>query len=191
MFDPTKTLSIQLIREQGDVSFICPWPTDEQLTERSRTRKILGGGASDAAIEEADAKNRKNDLDWLKKLAPESVDIDEYEASYVCAQMLNVDVIDVSRVAGQIEMTLETPFGAIPVAVRIPSRPAIAEYERTVIAKRDVRGVREITMRLEAGAKLYDAIAEGPKVLPVIYKVAVCGAVVNYLDNLRGATVNP
>lgn len=191
MFDPTKTLNIHLVRSEGDVSFVCAWPTDEQLIERSRARKILGSGASEAAIEESEARHRKNDLDWLKKLAPESVEIDEYEASYVCSQMLHVDVSEVTRVAGRLEMTLETPFGEIPVCVRIPSRPAIAEYERTVIAKKDVRGVREITMRLEAGAKLYDSIAEGNPLLPVIYKVAVCGAVVNYIDNLRGATVNP
>ncbi len=191
MFDSTKTIQINLIRPDGDVSFVCPWPTDEQLIERSRHRKILGGNVSETAIEDNDAKNRAADAAWLKQLAPEAIDIDPYEAADICGELLAVETSNPVRVAGRIEVALSTIFGEIPVVVRIPARPAIAEYERTVVAKRDVRGLREITMRLEAGGRLYDAIAESPKALPVIYKVAVCGAVVNYLESLRTATVNP
>ena len=191
MFDPTKTIQINLIRPGGDVSFVCPWPTDEQLIERSRNRRILGGAVSEAAIEDNELRNRAQDLAWLKQLSPDAVEIDDYEASDVCAELLSVEAGVPSRVAGRIEVSLSTVFGEIPVVLRIPARSAIAEYEKTIIAKRDVRGVREITMRLEAGAKLYDAIVDSPQVLPIIYKVAACGAVVNYLESLRSATVNP
>ena len=159
--------------------------------ERSRSRKILGGAVSESAIDDNDAKNRDADLAWLKQLAPSAVEVDAYEALDICSELLAVETNTPTRVAGRIEVTLSTVFGEIPVTVRIPARPAIAEYEKTVLAKREVRGVREISMRLEAGAKLFDAIAETPKVLPVIYKVAVCGAVVNYIETLRSATVNP
>jgi len=191
MFDPSKTIQINLIRPDADVSFVCPWPTDEQLIERSKARKIIGGAVAESVMEENAAKNRAGDLAWLKQLAPEAVDVDEYEANDICAELLACEAGLPTRVAGRIELNLSTVFGEIPIVVRIPARPAIAEYERTVLARRDVRGVREVTMRLEAGAKLYDQICESPKLLPVIYKVAVCGAVVNYLETLRSATVNP
>lgn len=191
MFELAKTIQVNLIRPEGDVAFVCPWPSDEQLIERSRGRKIIGGAVSEAVLEDNAARNRAGDLVWLKQLAPESVEIDEYEASDICGELLACEASAPVRVAGRIELTLATVFGEIPVTVRIPSRPAIAEYERTVLAKRDVRGIREIVMRLEAGAKLFDGICEAPQGLPVIYKVAVCGAVVNYIETLRSATVNP
>lgn len=191
MFDPTKTIRIQLIRATGDVFFVCPWPSDSQLIERSKARKIIAGAVSDSAVEDQAAKHRIGDLAWLKALAPEAVEIDEYEAADIVEQLLACEASRPSRAGGSIEMELATVFGDIPVSVRIPTRPQIATYERDVMIRRENRGVREISMRLEAGSRLYDAIANEITPLPVIYKVAVCGAVVNYLDSLKAATVNP
>jgi hypothetical protein len=190
VFDPSKIVQITLLRPSGDVVFETPWPSDEKLMERAKARKILGSGTSEAQVEEQLARNRQADLAWLRQLAPAAVEIDEHEAALICEQLLGCEARTPERVAGNIEMTLDSIFGAIEVSVSVPTQVQLAKYQRGILARREVRGVREVTLRLEAGAELYAAIKRTDVILPVTYQVAVCGAVVLYMEALTAASVS-
>jgi hypothetical protein len=190
MFIPNSVISIRLVRPDGDRLVAYPWPSDEQLIERGRSRRQKTGAVSEEEMQEEQARLRAYDLQWLNALAPQEVELNEYEAVDVCDQMLQVAAGDVRRVGNAVEVELDTVFGAIELRARIPSRPRIARYANEVVQRRTVRGVTTISIDLAAAAALFDEICE-ERQLPVIYKAALCGAVLSYLDGLKTAVVNP
>jgi hypothetical protein len=183
-FDTSKQISIKINSPEGMKEITLRFPTDEELCDRQRKRKViskdLGRGMSQSKVPNAEAI----DGELLKKIRVDDglVQVDDYEAVFVIDQILSADVDDVQSEGGTFRIFLRVPGGEITQHVMaMPGARDVVKYGRDFVSAIDgPYGQQIITVNLAASKDYYDRLAKEASgyvgAIPIHHKAEVIKA---------------
>ena len=167
MFDLKADLGIRLLSPDGDKKVSASFPSDADVIEWRRKKKIHQKDLGRRSFTMEPSKPEAIDLALATKMlrTPEgetTVEIDEAEAFHIINQVLACDVTENPEREGSvfvIRMKVVDRFKTVHV-LRVPSMRDMMEYERNRnIVTFGQYGKQEIRINYRAAADLYDKVA--------------------------------
>lgn len=191
VFDAAVQFDLKLRAPGGVKTVRVRFPSDAEWIEHQRQRKVfvrnLGRGRSETTVpgaEEADAA-------LIGKIHESGdVEVDPYEAGQIVDRLQEGRVDDVISEGDDYRVRLRVfPGVIVSVVLGVPSARELFEYKRNFFRAVDMpHGKQEITIRLDAGAKLFDKLLKGSEgyvaAVPIIHKAAVLKAVVEAVESV-------
>ena len=184
VFDAAKQIKIRLNTPEGAKEVELRFPSDEELCERQRKRKVisknLGRGMSQSKVPNAEVIEGE----FLRKLRVDknAVEIDDYEATFIVDQILEANVDDIQPEADGYRVFLRVPGGVVTEHLtKMPTAKQIVQYGRKFIEFLDgPLGQRIMTVNLAASGELYAEIHKESKgyagTIPIHHKAEVIKA---------------
>jgi hypothetical protein len=184
-FDIKKQITIKINTAEGVKEISLRFPTDEELCDRQRKRKViskdLGRGMSQSKVPNAEAI----DGELLKKIRVDDgvVQVDDYEAVFVIDQILSADVDDIQSEDNGYRVFLRVPGGTITEhLMQMPGARDVVKYGREFVSALDgPYGQQIITVNLSASKDYYSRLAKQSKgyvgEIPIHHKAEVIKAI--------------
>lgn len=176
-------IKVNLLSDTGTRVIELDFPSDEQWTRRLRARKIqtkeLGRGESRQTIigDEIDAT-------LLQEISGET--LDEADATTIMNNLGRVDVEDVEREGSKFKVTLRVVGGRmIECEIDRPSSLHLKRFRNAYAHSVNLpHNKSEVRTNPAVAAELFDEIAKQHAEIPIIYKIAALGAVIQEIDRI-------
>jgi hypothetical protein len=190
MFDANQTIAMNLRTPEGLKSVRVRFPTDEELIERQKKRKVivkqLGRGVSETTIPdsaEADAAL----LAKIRVSEENAPDVDAFEASRIIEQLSQAEVDDVVPEGDGFRVTMRVLGGTVTHVLRMPSAKDMFEYRRGFARVLDLPYNRqELIINLAPAAALFKKLIESSEgyagEIPIIHQAVAVKAAIDALD---------
>jgi hypothetical protein len=168
------------------------YPTDEEWSARSRSRKIiirrLGRGMSETVPPEPG----EADVKLYKTIALNGApDMTPAEASKVLEALSVADVYDVSIDGGEAAVEMSVMTGRAIHHMKIPTADQVLSFRRSAFRLIDLPfNQQELRTTADAGARLYDQCGgrseDYANGIPALHKDAAIRAVIEHIDRALG-----
>ena len=179
-----KAIQINLQRPDQDVLIPVRFPTDAELLERQgKRRTTIRNFRKEATVTNEGIDD--GNLDLLKKIMTNPVEVDKFEATKIVDGLLEAEVTEVESQSNGVLVTLETAvFGILEFQCRKPSAEEQLRFSRESSSVRllPIGSGQTVKINLRAGEQLFDAICEGAKSSTnILFKHIVATAVDSFL----------
>jgi len=187
MFDTTKQFCLQGIQVgEGFADVTVRWPSDQELEERARGRKILikrlGRGITETTIDSLGIDVQVYEAIKLNGAAP----LTPAEANKFMDLLLTSDVTDVEIDSNEADVTLTTINGETLHHLRIPTADQVLKLNRSARMLSMPYNVQQLKIGVLAAAEIYDQQHGSSKdyagAIPANHKDAVVRAVIEHID---------
>lgn len=194
LFDTNALFKFPITLPEGKKLVTLKFPTDQQICDRQRARKItiIQYGANETETKSPESPDE--DLKLLQELIqpPIVTCLDGYDAGRIIESITGCSALDPAEDGIAYKVQLLTYGGLITThKVGIPSGAQKARFNRFFTSTREQGKIQKITINLDAGSDLYAALsgsAEGYAAeIPVTHKVAVVKAVIDKCEAGDGA----
>lgn len=188
VFDIERRVEIKLQSSEGVRAVTVRFPSDDELIDRARRRKIIikqiGRGTSETIVPEAE------DVDdaLLGKIREgEGPELDAYEAAQVIEQLAACDVDDVLPDAEGFKVVLRVPGATTAVILRMPTAKEIFHYKRGFARVLDLPyNKQSLIINLPAAGDLYAALVKRTEnyagAVPINHQAVAVKATVDALE---------
>lgn len=192
LFDQTRPIQIKLQTPEGVKTIDLRFPTDDELGDRQRRRKIIIKSIGRGMTETTVLDSEEIDAELVKKIrSSEDPEIDPYEATQVINQLIEAEVDEVEREGGGYRVFLRVPGARTEHVVKMPSAKEIIKYRRKANRVIDLRhNKQQLVIDPTPAIKLYDSLKvdvqgyEGE--IPSIHKAAVINAAIEEMESGTG-----
>ncbi len=193
VFDAERRIEIKLQTPEGVKAVTVRFPSDEELVDRARRRKIIikqiGRGTSETVVPEAE------DVDaalFEKIREGEGPDLDVYEASQIIEQLTECEVDDVLPDPEGFRVVLRVPGATTAIVLRMPTAKEIIHHKRSFAKVLDLPYNRQsVTVNLQAAADLFVALKKRVEnyagAVPINHQAVAVKAAIDALEAGLGA----